>query len=151
MGERDRLLVGYDRLKEPDILCAAYNDAAGITAAFNKNLLARINRELGGQFSLEAFGHDAPFVEAHARIEMHLVSLRDQTVRVAALGRSFGFSRDETIHTEDSHKYDPERFAGMAAAAGLSVTESWSDARQWFTLALLACEEAGLGARQGQS
>lgn len=151
MGDRDRLLVGYDRLKDHHILRAAYNDAAGITAAFNKNLLVRINRELGGEFPLDAFEHDAPFVEAHARIEMHLVSRRDQTVRVAALERCFGFSRHETIHTENSHKYEPERFARMAAAAGLLVTESWSDARRWFTLALLAREDAGFSAPQGWS
>jgi dimethylhistidine N-methyltransferase len=148
MGDRDRLLVGYDRLKAPDILRAAYNDAAGITAAFNKNLLARINRELRGEFNLDAFAHDAPFVEAYARIEMHLVSLRDQTVRVAALGRSFGFSRHETIHTENSHKYEPEQFARLAAASGLIVTESWSDAHQWFSLALLARDVPRVGAPQ---
>ncbi len=133
MRPDDRLLVGFDQLKSPSIITAAYNDSAGVTAAFNKTLLARINRELGGGFDLDSFEHQAPFVEERARVEMR----RDQVVRVSALDRTFAFSRNESIHTENCHKYTLETFAELASAAGLEVCESWSDDRHWFRLALL--------------
>ena len=138
MAARDRLLVGFDRLKAPDLLEAAYNDGAGVTAAFNKNLLTRINRELGGQFDVDTFAHQAPFVVAAQRIEMRLVSERRQSVPIAALGGEFLFHDGESIHTESCHKYSPESFSRVARAAGLHVAESWSDSRGWFSLALLA-------------
>lgn len=137
MKPDDRLLVGFDQLKPPSIITAAYNDSAGVTAAFNKNLLARINRELGGRFDLDSFEHHAPFVEEHARVEMRLVSRRHQVVRVAALNRTFAFSLNESIHTENCHKYSLEAFAELASTAGLEVRDSWSDDRRWFRLALL--------------
>ena len=142
MTARDRLLVGFDRLKAIDVLEAAYNDGAGVTAAFNKNLLARINRELGGQFDVSTFAHHAPFVEAAQRIEMRLVSQRRQSVAVPAIDREFLFHEGEAIHTESCHKYSPGHFARLAEAAGLNVAESWTDRRGWFTLALLARRDA---------
>lgn len=138
LAPSDRLLVGFDRVKEREVLERAYDDAAGVTAAFNRNLLVRINRELGGEFDPGDFDHAAPWVEERARIEMHLVSRRRHAVRVAALGREFAFEQGETIHTESSRKYDREAIARIAAAAGLVVRELWSDPREWFTLALLA-------------
>lgn len=138
LSPRDRLLVGFDRLKERSVIERAYDDGAGVTAAFNRNLLARINRELGGEFDLDAFDHAAPFVEERARIEMHLVSRRAQKVRVAALGRTFSFDQGETIHTENSHKYDLAGIECLCGAAGLGVVRVWSDPLEWFSLALLS-------------
>lgn len=138
LSPADRLLVGFDRVKARDVLERAYDDASGVTAAFNRNLLARVNRELGGEFDLADFAHAAPFVEERSRIEMHLVCRRPHAVRVAALGREFAFEEGETIHTENSHKYDRAAIARIAAAARLDVAKLWSDPREWFTLALLA-------------
>jgi len=137
MRAEDRLLIGFDLVKDRDILFAAYNDAAGVTADFNKNLLARINRELGGDFDLDQFAHDAPFVEEHARIEMRLISRCAQSVYIEALEQSFSFSEFEYIHTENSHKYSPESFATLCDAAGLAIQEEWVDERTWFEMALL--------------
>ncbi|MFB3855189.1 MAG: L-histidine N(alpha)-methyltransferase [Vicinamibacterales bacterium] len=138
MEASDRLLVGLDLFKPADVMLSAYNDSSGVTAAFNKNILARINRELGGEFELESFDHRAPFVERASRIEMHLVSRRDQMVRVAALGRTFAFSNGEAIHTESCHKYTIDGFRALASEAGLELRESWTDARRWFALAMVA-------------
>lgn len=138
LGPHDRLLVGFDRLKERTVIERAYDDGAGVTAAFNRNLLARINRELGGEFDLDAFDHAAPFVQERSRIEMHLVSRRPQEVRVAALGQTFSFERGETIHTENSHKYDRAGIDRLCGAAGLAVVRLWSDPLEWFSLALLS-------------
>jgi dimethylhistidine N-methyltransferase len=138
LSPRDRLLVGFDRLKERAVIERAYDDGAGVTAAFNRNLLARINRELGGEFDLDTFDHAAPFIPERSRIEMHLVSRRPQAVRVAALGQTFSFERGETIHTENSHKYDLAGIDRLCGAAGLAVVRLWSDPREWFSLALLA-------------
>lgn len=135
MRPQDRLLVGMDRVKETAVLTAAYNDRAGVTAAFNKNLLARINRELGADFDLAGWEHDAPFRADLGRIEMWLVSTRDQTVRVG--DRRFIFHAGERIHTENSHKYTPASFGDLARTAGLCVEQAWSDPRDWFTVSLL--------------
>jgi L-histidine N-alpha-methyltransferase len=137
MQARDRLLVGFDLLKDARVIEAAYNDSTGVTAAFNKNLLTRINRELKGEFDLAAFDHAAPFVVARRRIEMRLVSCRAQRVRVGALGRAFDFAPGEYIHTENSHKYAFASFEQLCHAAGLGVAELWRDRRDWFALALL--------------
>lgn len=134
----DRLLVGFDRVKERSVLERAYDDGAGVTAAFNRNLLARVNRELGGEFDPGSFLHAAPFVAERSRIEMHLVSRKPQAVRVAALGQEFLFEEGETIHTENSHKYDRAAIGRIAASAGLGVLGLWSDPHEWFSLALLA-------------
>jgi dimethylhistidine N-methyltransferase len=126
------LLVGVDLVKDPNRLHAAYNDSAGITAAFNKNLLARANRELGADFDLDAFAHYAPYNSAAHRIEMYLVSLKRQSVRIA--GRRFDFAQGEAIHTEDSHKYTIEAFRELAAHAGFAPRAVWTDAERLFSI-----------------
>jgi len=143
MQPQDSLLVGVDLLKDRAVIEAAYNDAEGVTAAFNKNLLARINRELDADFDLNAFAHHAPFVEAQSRIEMRLISLRRQVVRVGALKRDFVLERGEIIHTENSHKYSLSRFAALCRSAGLALQAWWLDEREWYGLLLLkACAQA---------
>jgi dimethylhistidine N-methyltransferase len=119
-------LLGADLRKSPDILLPAYDDAAGVTAAFNRNLLARLNREVGVNFDLSAFRHEAVWNDADSRIEMHLVSLRDQTVRL--LGTTIHFDAGETIHTENSYKHTPEALVAIAGAAGWRLHREWSDA-----------------------
>jgi dimethylhistidine N-methyltransferase len=132
-----RVLVGFDMQKPLEPLVAAYDDAEGVTARFNRNLLARINRELGGDFELDAFEHRAIYNGAAGRIEMHLVSARRQEVRVEGLRTSFSFAAGETIHTENSYKFTPAQIAGLAAAAGLRLERAWVDEQAWFTVALL--------------
>jgi dimethylhistidine N-methyltransferase len=133
-GDGGRLLIGYDLEKDEDVLRAAYNDREGVTAEFNRNLLRRINRELDGTFDLGAFVHDAPWMEERKRIEMHLVSVRDQTVQVC--GRSFAFREGERIHTENSHKFTPDEFDAEASNAGFAPVERWTDERDWFCVGL---------------
>jgi L-histidine N-alpha-methyltransferase len=132
---RGAALVGFDLKKDPAILHAAYNDREGVTAEFNLNLLRRINRELRGNFDLDAFRHEAPWVEDAGRIEMRLVSQRDQTVTVA--GRHFIFHAGEWIWTESSHKYDEDGVGDLAARAGLDLERAWTDDRHWFLVAAL--------------
>ena len=126
------LLVGVDLVKDPQRLHAAYNDAAGITAAFNKNLLARANRELGANFDPEAFAHYAPYNAAAHRIEMYLVSLKRQSITVG--DQRFEFAQGEPVHTEDSHKYTIEGFREMAARAGFSPRAVWTDPEHLFSV-----------------
>ena len=131
-GVAARMLVGVDLKKDPAVLHAAYNDAAGVTAAFNLNLLARINRELGADFDPRRFRHYAFYNPAAGRIEMHLVALEAHSVR---LGRHrFAFAEGETIHTENSYKYSPGEFTGLAAQAGFRGTRVWTDRRGLFAL-----------------
>ncbi|MHB8635578.1 MAG: L-histidine N(alpha)-methyltransferase [Fimbriimonadaceae bacterium] len=137
MAPSDRLLVGIDLVKDVGVIEAAYNDSKGVTAAFNKNVLSRINSELGGMFDLGEFEHHAPFVQAFSRIEMHLVSKRRQVVPVCALDEAYAFEAGESIHTENSHKYTPAAFSGLAGAAGLRVSREWTDAKNWFSVVLL--------------
>lgn len=132
LGRGVRLLVGVDLRKDKAVLEAAYDDARGITAAFNLNLLARINRELDGTFDLARFAHRALYNDLRGRIEMHLVSLADQTVRVG--GRAFRFRRGETIHTENSYKYSVGGFRRLAARAGWQAERSWTDPKGLFSL-----------------
>jgi L-histidine Nalpha-methyltransferase len=136
----DRMLVGVDLLKARAILEAAYNDSAGVTEAFNKNLLLRVNRELGADFRLDCFEHSAPLLDDPPRIEMRLVSRRDQEVNVAAIGRTFHFREGEYIHTENSHKYAPDAFAAVCNAAGWAVQNSWTDNAERFAVILLRPE-----------
>ena len=140
MRTQDRILVGFDLLKSPSIIEPAYNDSAGITEAFNKNLLLRVNRELGANFDPDSFDHAAFLVDDPPRIEMRLVSRRDQTVHIPAIDRTYSFRQGEYIHTENSHKYSPEAFASICQAAGLAIRERWVDDREWFAVALLAPE-----------
>ena len=137
MRAEDRLLIGFDLVKDRAILFAAYNDAAGVTAAFNKNLLARINRELGAHFDLDQFTHHAPFVEEQARIEVRLISRCRQSVYIEALDQTFEFEEGEYIHTENSHKYTAKSMAALSDAAGLAIQEEWVDEHTWFAMALL--------------
>ncbi len=130
----DGLLIGVDLIKPRDLLERAYNDVQGLTAAFNLNLLQRINRELGANFDLERFQHRAPYNERDGRIEMHLVSSVPQSVQV--LGREFSVDSGEVLVTEHSYKYSLEAFVQMAGRAGLTVNRIWTDARQWFGVIL---------------
>lgn len=116
LGPGSLLVVGFDLVKDEQTLYRAYNDAEGVTARFNLNLLARINRELGADFNVAAFDHEAFFNRAKSRIEMHLVSSKRQSVRVN--GASFDFRAGETIHTENSYKYTIESFQALARAGG---------------------------------
>ncbi len=131
----DSLLIGVDLRKDPEILLRAYDDAQGVTAEFDRNLLARINRELDADFDLARFAHRARWNDAEGRIEMHLESLAEQYVHV--LGRRFGFHRGETIHTENSYKWRLEDFEALAAAAGWRRDGVWTDPEQWFAVLLL--------------
>jgi dimethylhistidine N-methyltransferase len=128
-----RMLVGVDLKKDANVLHAAYNDSRGVTAAFNLNILARINRELGADFDLRKFSHYAFYNAAAGRIEMHLVSLARQSVRVARQHR-FRFERGESIHTENSYKYSVAGFRALAARAGYSGKKLWSDRKGLFAL-----------------
>jgi dimethylhistidine N-methyltransferase len=125
LGPDAMLIVGADVVKDEATLLAAYDDAAGVTAEFNKNLLVRINRELGGDFGLDAFEHEARWNAGLERIEMHLVSRADQIVNAA--GHAFAFKAGESLHTENSHKFTATTFAALAAQAG------WQVAQQWFS------------------
>ena len=124
-AEDGALLIGVDLKKDKAILERAYNDSAGVTAEFNLNLLRRLNREFGADFDLDAFEHLALYSETHGRIEMHLVSLRKQSVTLA--GDTFHFDEGETIRTEYSHKYTLEEFAAMADRASFEVHTTWVD------------------------
>lgn len=123
LGANAQFIVGVDMVKNVNTLVAAYDDAAGVTARFNKNLLQRINRELGGDFDLNAFDHLAVWNEARHCMEMHLVSRREQSVNIA--GRSFQFAAGEWLHTENSHKFTVHSFTALAARAGWSVQRHW--------------------------
>ena len=137
MSPGDAILLGTDMRKARRVLIPAYDDAAGVTAAFNKNVLARINRELGGEFRLEEFAHKAVWNAAESRIEMHLESLVAQRVRIRDLGLKVEFARGETIHTENSYKFSMPMIHSIAANAGLTVERTWSDDRGMFTVHLL--------------
>lgn len=132
----DGILLGVDLVKEDSILLAAYDDAAGVTAAFNRNMLVRLNRELGADFDPDSFAHRAVWNEAAWRIEMHLESRARQTVRLAALGMQVEFELGERIHTENSYKYRPGQAEAMLAEAGFLPAASWMDARGWFAVCL---------------
>jgi dimethylhistidine N-methyltransferase len=135
---RGGLLIGVDLVKDAARLEAAYNDRLGVTAAFNLNLLARINRELDADFDLEQFSHQARYNPEAQRIEMYLVSRRPQTVSIA--GRLVEFAAGEAICTEHSHKYTPQRFIALAAAAGLVLRQSWTDERGDFAVLYFAAD-----------
>ncbi|MFL6591878.1 MAG: L-histidine N(alpha)-methyltransferase [Luteimonas sp.] len=135
LGANGQALVGIDLDKEPALIEAAYNDAAGVTAQFTLNLLARLNDELGSDFDLGGFRHRAVYARERGRIETALVSRRTQVVTVA--GRRFAFAAGEAIDVEISNKYTDARFDALAAAGGLRVTRRWNDPRDWFGLRLL--------------
>jgi dimethylhistidine N-methyltransferase len=132
-GRGGSLLIGVDLKKDPSLLNAAYNDAAGVTAAFNLNLLTRINRELGANFDTSAFEHHAFFNAAAGRVEMHLVSRRRQRVELGD-GASISFEPGETIHTENCYKYTLASFRALAAEAGYRPEQVWTDEAGWFSV-----------------
>ncbi len=134
-GPGGALLLGVDLIKDASVLEPAYDDGQGITAAFNLNLLRRINRELGADFALDSFRHRAIWNRHESRVEMHLVSTHRQRVTLA--GHSFDFVRDEPIVTEYSYKFSEDGIAELAAGAGFSLARSWTDPKQWFSVSLL--------------
>jgi dimethylhistidine N-methyltransferase len=136
LGADGRLIIGADLKKDVRRLIAAYDDAAGVTAAFNLNLLHRANSELGADFDVAAFTHSATYDVRHGRIDMHLVSRAEQTVRVQ--GHRFRFAAGERIHTEHSHKYDIEGFRDLAARAGWTGQSVWTDPENLFSVHVLA-------------
>ena len=132
MNPADRLLLGTDLDKNEAKLKAAYNDAAGVTARFNQNLLYRINRDLGGDFQVGQFRHESRYNPQHHRVEMHLVSQGDQTVTIAGAATTVRFARGESIHTENSHKYTPRLLDDLAHHAGFEEEAAWTDAAGQF-------------------
>jgi len=132
MGPSDRFLLGADLIKDPAIINRAYNDSSGVTAAFNLNMLARANRELGADFDLTQWRHRAVYNQEAHRIEMHLISEQPQTVRLG--GREFHFDRDEKIITEFSYKHTIEGFSALAASAGFQLARVWTDPEKLFAV-----------------
>jgi L-histidine Nalpha-methyltransferase len=132
LSRGDQLLLGVDHVKDRNTLRLAYNDAAGVTAAFNLNVLARINRELGANFELQHFRHRALWNPERSRMEMHLESLRAQSVSIPALELELEFTRGESIHTENSYKFTPDSVTRLLAASGFTVTHGWTDDNDWF-------------------
>lgn len=139
VGQGGGLLVGIDRKKPTDVIEAAYNDSLGVTAAFNLNILRRVN-QAGANFDLATFRHDAPYLEEEGRIEMRLVSKIDQSIRIGSA--EVPMSAGEYILTEHSHKYDLHQFEQMARAAGFRLTKQWSDEQDWFSVCFLEVEDA---------
>jgi dimethylhistidine N-methyltransferase len=132
LGEGAQMIIGVDLEKNERVLYDAYNDAAGVTAKFNLNVLVRINRELGGNFDVSGFMHRSVYNRERHRIEMHLIAKKAQNVRI--LGRNFAFRPGESIHTESSYKYSIARFAALAHESGWSVRETWTDRDQMFSV-----------------
>ena len=137
LAQGDLLLLGADLVKPERDLLRAYDDPLGVTAAFNKNLLERINHELGGEFDLAAFDHQAVWNGDERRIEMHLVSRADQRVRIAATGTTVSFKCGERVWTESSYKYEPDGIVEMGAEAGFAARDQWVDREAGFALTLL--------------
>jgi L-histidine N-alpha-methyltransferase len=133
----DYLLLGADLKKDVAVLEAAYDDPTGVTAAFNKNLLGRINRELGGTFDLRDFIHKAHYVSATGSVDSYLVATRTHTVRVGAIDFDVSFERDEDIHTESSHKLSPDEISELALATGFRLVRMWTDSETRFSVSLL--------------
>jgi dimethylhistidine N-methyltransferase len=130
LGEGSVLIIGVDLIKAPEILNSAYNDKKGVTAKFNKNLLVRMNRELGANFKLETFEHHAFYNRERNRVEMHLASLKRQKMRVA--GETIDFRAGETIHTENSYKYSLDSLNALAGGVGWTQVQAWTDPKNYF-------------------
>ena len=135
LGDTGKFVIGVDLRKSPAILIPAYDDALGVTAKFNLNLLTRINRELGADFDLDGFAHRAIWNDAASRIEMHLECLIDQTVSIGA--RQFAFTAGETIHTEISRKFDLDALTALVSRTGWHLNQVWRDERDYFAVILL--------------
>ena len=132
----DCMLLGVDLVKDQTVLCAAYDDAAGVTAAFNRNVLVRLNRELDADFAPENFAHRAVWNATESRMEMHLVSEMEQTVWLAGLDLRIRFAPGESIHTENSYKYRPGHAEALLTKAGFAPEATWTDERGWFAVCL---------------
>jgi L-histidine N-alpha-methyltransferase len=132
----DYFLIGADLIKDVEIMIAAYDDPTGVTAAFNLNILGRINRELAANFDLRSFAHEVRWNSKERRIEMHLVSERNQSAHIGALGSTFSFEAGETIWTESSHKFTPNELEAYAKAAGFTPVKAWFDDEWPFAEAL---------------
>jgi L-histidine Nalpha-methyltransferase len=145
LGPGDSILLGVDLVKDESILLPAYDDAAGVTAEFNRNILRRLNREMGARFDVEAFAHRATWNPVQSRMEIHLVSQRAQTVLVPSPDPDFDlqirFAAGETIHTENSYKYRPGQAETMLSVAGFAPTHTWTDERGWFAVCLAKCRD----------
>lgn len=141
MSSEDRLLVGIDLRKPASVLEPAYADSAGVTAQFNRNVLSRVNAELGGHFDLGAFEHLTRYDEEEGRVEMHLVSEEEQAVEIDALDLEVAFEPGETIHTENSYKYSQTEIETLTASAGLVIDGQWFDSEERFSLNLLSLSE----------
>src|SRR6266576_1576591 len=139
LGEGAQMIIGVDLEKNERVLYEAYNDAAGVTARFNLNVLVRINRELGGNFDISAFTHRAIYNRDRHRIEMYLISRKAQTARV--LGRSLSFRASESTNTESSYKYSLDRFTTLARGSGWTALKSWTDAAGMFSVHVLAASD----------
>ncbi len=137
LNDGDAFFLGADLVKAKEVVEPAYNDALGVTAAFNLNLLARVNRELGGHFDLASFEHRAFFNEAESRIEMHLASRARQTVGIDALAMDVELEQGETIHTENSYKYSESDLSALAREGGFAIEQMWTDSRRWFADVLM--------------
>jgi uncharacterized SAM-dependent methyltransferase len=137
-NKRSKFLIGFDLHKNAEILEAAYNDKNGVTAKFNLNILARINRELGGEFDLDTFYHSAVYNFTKRRVEMHLVSKVDQNIKINNLGKTVTFKKGESIHTENSYKYSIDQIRELAQNSGFNVEKNFIDNRGWFDLVLLS-------------
>jgi dimethylhistidine N-methyltransferase len=133
----DGLLLGADLKKDRKDLLLAYDDPAGVTAAFNKNVLARINRELGGDFDVKNFEHVVEYEEERGGLHSYLAAMSEQSVNVGEIGLQLHFEPGDRIHTESAYKYSPQSIAQMAGSAGLSVARSWTDPAQRFSVNLL--------------
>jgi dimethylhistidine N-methyltransferase len=136
LGPEDVFLLGIDLKKSPALLVPAYDDAQGVTAAFNLNVLHRMNRELGGQFDPQSFEHLALYNDVQGCIEMHVRSRRAQRVPIAQIEQVVSFSKDETIHTESSYKYSVDEVRDLGSQANLVLRRTWFDTRRYFLLAL---------------
>ena len=137
----DSLLLGADLKKSPEVLIPAYDDALGVTAAFNLNLLARINRELGGDFDVKKFQHSAVYNDELGRIEIHLVSREPQIVRIRAIDLEANFEKGETIRTENSYKFDLDQLSVLARDTGFSLAKSWFDRAHLFSFHMFVAQE----------
>mgnify|MGYP001764175725 FL=1 len=132
----DALLLGTDLRKHPACLIPAYDDAQGVTARFNKNMLARINRELDGGFDLDTFGHVVRWNPRCSRVEMYLESLHDQVVPVRSLATEVRFAQEELLHTENSYKYTLQYIRGLLADSGFELERTWTDTQAWYAVHL---------------
>lgn len=140
MSEKDRLLIGMDMIKDTSILLKAYNDSKGVTANFNKNILLRINKNLGGNFSIDEFEHQSIWNEDKLRVEMHLISKKDQEVEIKEINKKVKFKKGETIHTESCQKYTNDKIEQIAKLSNLKIRKQFFDNRNWFSLNLFSIE-----------